>query len=209
MTKEDSQAPTISIVIPTKNVIAGVTLTVKDNQLLFNEDVAASWTDDYTTACTVELSLTTGENADPKPVKTGDILKDAGKLTITVADEFQNKSSGEITLTAVAVYGLENLSQLQLKVDEEINLLQGLTIAEGLTLQKVEIVQDGVHTVIDNPNAFTPEYPGSINLILTVARPDGGTIEVEINGLNIKSLEFCGIDITNIDPESLVPEVEV
>ena len=69
------------------------------NQLLFNEDVAASWSDDYTTACTVELSLTTSDNAEPKSLKTGDILKDAGKLTITVADEFQNKASGEITLT--------------------------------------------------------------------------------------------------------------
>ena len=100
-------------------------------------------------------------------------------LKITVSDEFQNTATVEIALTAVAVYGLENLSQLQLKVDEEINLMQGLTIAEGLTLQKVEIVQDGIHTVIDNPNAYTPAYPGSIDIVLTLAKPDGSTIEVE------------------------------
>ena len=70
LTREDSQAPQISITIPTKNVIAGVTVTVKDNQLLFDEAVAASWTDDYTTACTVELSLTTTGNTDPQTVKT-------------------------------------------------------------------------------------------------------------------------------------------
>ena len=57
LTREDSQAPTVSVAIPEKNVIAGVTVTVKDNQLLFNEDIAASWKDDYTEACNVLLTL--------------------------------------------------------------------------------------------------------------------------------------------------------
>lgn len=77
---------------------------------------------------------------------------------------------------------MENLS---LQVDQETDLLKGLTIAEGLTLQKVEIVQDGIHTVIDNPNSYTPEYPGSIGLVLTLVKPDGSTVETGIDNLTI------------------------
>ena len=164
-------------------------MTVKDNQLLFNEDVAASWTDDFTETCDVQLALVSGDGSE-KTVNSEETLSEAGMLKVTVSDEFQNAATAEIALTAVAVYGLENLSQLQLKVDEEINLLQGLTIAEGLTLQKVEIVQDEVRTVIDNPNAFTPEYPGSIDIVLTLARPDGSTLETTVNNLTIKPLDY-------------------
>ena len=90
----------------------------------------------------------------------------------------------------MAVYGQETLS---LQVDKEINLLQGLTIAEGLIMQKVEIVQDGVRTVIDDPKAYTPEYPGSIDFVLTLARPDGTTIDISIENLLIDPLEYDAI----------------
>ena len=90
-------------------------------------------------------------------------------------------------LTATAVYGLGNLS---LQVDQETDLLKGLTIAEGLTLQKVEIVQDEVRTVIDNPHSYTPEYPGSIGLVLTLVKPDGSTIETGVNNLSIAPKQY-------------------
>ena len=135
------------------------------------------------------LNLVSGEGTETT-VNSGEALSEAGTLKVTVSDEFQNAATAEIALTAVAVYGLEILSQLQLKVDEEINLMQGLTIAEGLTLQKVEIVQDGIHTVIDNPNSYTPEYPGSIDIVLTLARPDGSAVEVESNSLTVRPLDY-------------------
>ena len=173
-------------------------MTVKDNQLLFNEDVAASWTDDFTETCDVQLTLISGEGS-VKIVKSEEILSEAGMLKVTVSDEFQNAATGEIALTAVAVYGLEKLEQLQLQVDQEINLLQGLTFAEGLTLQKVEVEQDGVRTVIDNPKAYTPEYPGSLNFVLTLAKPDGGTIETSVNNLTVKPLKYHVIVLEAVD----------
>ena len=126
-------------------------------------------------------------------------------MVISVADEFQNKSTAEITLTAVAITGLENLQNLSLQIDQEVNLLQGLTFAEGLTLQKVEMVQGNVRIEIENPRAFKPEYSGSIDIIFTLARSDGSSIEVGVNNLIVKALNYTKVSIPNMDPYDILP----
>lgn len=98
LTLSDTKAPEIEVKISEKNVIAGVKVTIDGDQLLFNDQVAATWNDDYSETCTVELSIA-GEKID-----SGDILFDAGTLVLSVSDEFQNKSTAEITLTTVAIY---------------------------------------------------------------------------------------------------------
>ena len=123
--------------------------------------MAATWADDYSTTFTTVLTLVS-EGGQSKVLNSGDILFDAGKLSLTVADESNNNTTAEIPLTAIAITGLENLQNLTLQVDQEVNLLQGLTIAEGLTLSKVEIEENGERRVLPNPNAYTPEYPGVI-----------------------------------------------
>ena len=59
LTNEDTQVPQISVIISEKNVIAGVKVSIQDNQLLFDDAVAATWTDDYSETCKVEMSLMT------------------------------------------------------------------------------------------------------------------------------------------------------
>ena len=157
---------------------------------MFNEEVAASWTDDFTTVCTTELSLVPAGASDAMAIAPGEQLSEAGTLKLAVADEFDNKATAEINLTAIAVYGLDNLQNKQLQVDQEANLLEGLTIAEGLTLQKVEIEADGVRTDVSAPEAYTPEYPGSINLILTIVKPDGSTLVERADGLVVNPLDY-------------------
>ena len=206
LTRVDSGAPAITLKINEKNVIAGVTATVKDNQLLFDQDVAASWSDDYTAACKAELSLTAAAGI-AKAINSGDKLTDAGTLKLTVKDDFDNSSTAVINLTAIAVFGVENLQNLTLQVDQEADLMSGLTIAEGLTLQKVEMVQDGERTVIETPNAYTPEYPGSIGVILTLARTDGSTIEVKVENLTVKPLGYQAISIIDIKPVDVFPQI--
>lgn len=133
LTRSDTKAPEIEVKISEKNVIAGVKVLVKDNQLIFDQDIAAIWKDDYSETFTVELYLFV-DGCEPESINPGDLITKAGVLKIHVSDEFQNKTIAEITLTAVAITGLENLQNLSLQVDQEVNLLQGLTIAEGLTL---------------------------------------------------------------------------
>ena len=110
-------------------------------------------------------------------------------------------------MTATAVFGLENLARLQLQVDQEANLLEGLIIADGLTLQKVEMVQGDVRAVIDNPNSVTFEYPCSIDVILTVAKADGSEIEVFVNDLTVKPLPYNTVSFTNLKPEEIIPVI--
>ena len=190
LTRVDSQAPAIEVKIAEKNVIAGVTASVQNNQLLFNEAVAATWADDYTESCGIGLSLTSAESSEIKAIASGDILSEAGTLKLTVTDEFGNSATAEIKLTAVAVYGLENLQNKQLQVDQEVNLMEGVTIANGLTLAKVEAEQDGIRSEVVNPNAFVPEYPGSVSIILSLSKPDGNTITVTSGNLNVKPLDY-------------------
>ena len=130
LTRVDSGAPTITISIGEKNVIAGVSATIKDSQLLIDDELAATWTDDYTKTCKAELSLTPEGATTAKTVNSGDELTEAGTLKLTVTDDFNNAATATIKLTAVAVYGLEKLNNLKLQVDQETDLLNGLTFAE-------------------------------------------------------------------------------
>lgn len=201
LTKADTKAPEIEVKIPEKNVIAGVEVKIEGNQLFFDSEVAASWKDDYSETFNVELSIA------GKKINSGDVLFDAGTLVLSVADEFQNKATAEITLTSVAIYGLENLQGKTLQVDQEVNLLEGLTITEGLTLTKVEIEENGTRNEVAEPKTYTPEYPGTVNIILTLARPDGSTIEVRVDNLTVKRLDYHAISLTDIKPVDVFPQI--
>ena len=76
-----------------------MTIKIEGNQLFFDDQVAATWKDDYTENCKVELTL------EGKTINSGDVLLEAGKLVISLSDDFQNKATAEITLLADAIYG--------------------------------------------------------------------------------------------------------
>ena len=183
LTKTDSQAPTIEIKIAEKNVIAGVKVKVEGNQLFFDDQVAATWKDDYTETCSAQLSL------DGQAVNSGDVLQVAGKLIITVSDDFQNKATAEITLLTEAIYGLDGLKSLSLQVDKEVNLLQGITYADGVSLDKVEIEAQGNRVVVQDPSHYVPETPGTIGLIITV-KAGSKTLEYRVDNLEVKGLDY-------------------
>ena len=164
----------------------------------------ASWKDDTSKSCKVEIGHVSTEGTT-KTINSGDKLSEPGKLQLKVIDEAGNTSTSEITLTSVAVYGLENLQGKTLQIDQEVNLLEGLTFAEGLTLQKVEMVQGNDHIQIENPRAFKPEYTGSIDIIFTLTRSDGSTIEVGVNNLTVKALNYTKVSISDMDPYDILP----
>ncbi len=204
LTRNDTKAPEIEVKIAEKNVVAGVKISVQDNQLFFDQDIAASWKDDYSETFTTELYLFV-DGCEPETINSGDVITKAGVFKIHVTDEFGNKSIGEITLLSVAITGLENLQTLSLQVDKEVNLLQGLSIAEGLSLVKVEIEQDGVRSEIPDATKYTPEVPGSINIILTLARNDGSTIEVKVENQTVKGIQYQAMKITDLKPVEILP----
>ena len=178
---------------------------VDGNQLFFDDEVAASWKDDYSETLTVDVQHIPENSSTGKAIESGETLFDAGKLQIAVQDDAKNKSTAEIKLTSVAITGLESLMEKELTVDVSVNLLQDLTIAEGLTLQKVEIEQNGVRSEIAHPEAYNPQIPGTINIILTLSRTDGSTIEVKVENLTVQGIQYQSLSITNLTPADIVP----
>ncbi|MBQ6761481.1 MAG: hypothetical protein IJP49_01895 [Bacteroidales bacterium] len=204
--EKDTTAPTITVSKSTINVISGPSLTVSGNELKIGSDLVASWKDDKSTACTVSTTLTP-MGGTAKTINSGDKLSEEGKLQVKVSDEAGNSSTSEITLTAIAVYGLEILQSKTLQIDQEVNLLDGITFADGLTLQKVEIEQDGTRSVIPDATKYTPEVPGSINIILTLSRTDESTIEVKVENMTVNGIEYLPVSITDIKPVDVFPQI--
>ena len=186
------------------NIISSPVVSISGDELKIGDDLVASWKDDVSKSCKVELSFVSTEGTT-KTINSGDKLSEPGKLQLKVTDEAGNTSTTEITLTSVAVYGLENLQGKTLQVDQEVNLLDGLSFAEGLTLQKVEMSQGDVHIEIENPKAFKPEYPGSVNIIFTLTRSDDSSIEVGVNGLTIRPLDYTKVSIADMNPYDILP----
>ena len=199
LTRSDTKAPEINLAVSEKNVIAGVIATLQEGRLLFDEQVAATWTDDYSAAPEASLTFQAEGSQTAVAVNSGDQLSQAGTLKLTVTDEAGNAGSSEISLTAVAVYGLEALSGLELQVDKESDLLAGLTVADGLTLTKVEIEQDGTRTEIPAPYRYIPEFPGTITLFLSLTKPSGEAVEVSVEALTIKPLEYIVVVLETTD----------
>ena len=56
LTRTDTEAPKIEVLVQEKNVVAGVKVTVDGSQLLLDSTPVASWTDDYSESLTVEVS---------------------------------------------------------------------------------------------------------------------------------------------------------
>ena len=147
----DSTAPVINLSVSEMNIFGGVEVVLMGNELYLGSRVVATWKDDVSKVCEAVLSL------DGKSISSGTILSEAGKLTITVTDEARNASSTSIVLTSDAIFGMEAFGQLRLQVDEEVDLLSGISFPPEVKLNKVEIVMDEIRTEIPNPTHYSPE----------------------------------------------------
>lgn len=92
-----------------------------------------------------------------------------------------------------------------MQVDQEVNLLEGLSFAEGVTLVKLEIEMDGQQSVISDPSHFTPDLPGTCTLIFTVKTKNGKTSEIRAENLIIKPLSYTAVAINSINPVEILP----
>ena len=181
--------PEIMVLVPEVNVFGGATVVLRDSELLLDEEIIAKWSDKRTEKCKVVLSF------NEKEVKDGDILNEAGTLTLTVTNSQEHSMKAEVTLTCEAIYGMETKT-FRLQVDKETNLLDGLTFAEGVELVKTEIEKDGKRTAIADPEHFTPTTPGIYNIIFTIKDKKGVTTEVKVENLFIKPKEYKEASLT-------------
>ena len=195
-----NNAPSINLKTSEVNTFWWVSVNISNNQLSIWWNLIASWSDDRTSNCTVSLKFNNNE------VKSWDTLNWEWKLILTITDGEWKSSSVEITLTNSAISWLENLKQASMQVNQEINLLQWLSFADWVTLEKVEILIDWVKNTVSDPNHFTPEYPWTCSIIFSVKK-NNNTYEVSVDWLNIKALEYSPMQINNLKPQDILPIV--
>ena len=193
--------PEVKVALPTVNVFGGVKVDLRDSELFLDDKCVATWSDQRTERCKVNLSFNDVE------VKNGGTLIEAGVLTITVTNNQGNSTKAEVTITCDAIFGLETIRNMQIRVDKETNLLVLLTFADGVELVKVEMEVDGKRTVIPDPEHFTPTSPGPYNLIFTVKDKNGNTTEVRVDGLTVKELEYKALSVTHVKPVDVLPVI--
>ena len=194
-------APSIIVNQYEINIFWGVNVGIKDYQLLFWEDVIASWNDDNLESCKVSLSF------NWKDINSWDTLNEAWTLTITITNKNDKTSTAEITLTNDAIYGIDNLKNASIQVDKENNLLEWIAFADGVELVKVEVEIDGKRIMIPDPNHYTPDYPWTCNIIFTVKGKYGENSEIKVDNLTIIPLEYKAIEIDHIKPVEILPIV--
>ena len=153
--------------------------------------MVASWKDDKSKSFKVDLKF------NGQPVKSWDTIDWAGTLSITVTNEKWKSSSTEITVTNNAVFGLETLRKASMKVDQEINLLNGISFAKWVELVRTEIEIDGKRSTITDPSHYTPSYPGFCSIIFTVQWKNGETAEIKVDNLTVKPLDYKEATINN------------
>ena len=101
------------------------------------------------------------------------------------------------------IAGLDNLKGISFQVDQETDLLSGITFGNGAELTKVEIEKDGQRSEVADPHHFTPEYPGTCSI--TVKSKEDTITEYKAENLTIKPLEYKTMEITNIKPVDILP----
>ena len=192
-------APKITVNKHEVNIFWWTTVNIIDNQLLLWDEVIASWSDDDVKSCKVYLYFKEYQ------IKPWDTINEAWKLTLNITNKHWKTSSTEIILTNEAISGLENLQKSSIQVDQEIDLLQWLTFADGVKLTKTEIEIDWERTIIDDPHHYTPAYPWECSIIFTVESKNATTAQITLDHLTIKPLDYKAITINNLKPSDIMP----
>ena len=181
-------------------------MKIDGNKLYIGNEEVASWTANIVPIKSVALKF---NDAD---ITSGTTLYEAGTLTLSVINEKDHASTVQIVLSYDGIYGLENLQSTSLQVDEETNLLNGITTVEGVEVVKVEVVIDGVRYDISDAHHYTPQYPGTCTIIITLKTSNGNLVEVNVDNLTIKPLDYKAMEVNNIRPVDILPiigQVEV
>lgn len=195
---KDTTPPTIMLNQAEVEVTGGKEVRISEAQLFVGDALAASWKDDVSKKCTVQLYL------NGKNISSGTALSEEWALGVKVSDEAGNSQNAEIKLT-VQYSWLENLKNVSLQVDQETDLLNGITFGNGAKLEKVEIEIDGQKIEISDPHHYTPSYPWTCSIMLTIKDKDGNIVEHKADNLTIKPLDYQAVEINDIKPVDILP----
>lgn len=202
---KDTIAPTIEINKNEIDITWWKEIKISGNQLYIWDILVASRSDNKSKNCKVELSL------NWKSITSWTTISEEWTLTIKVSDEAGNIKNANIKLNITAeqdISWLENIKNLNMQVDQEINILNWITFGNWAELIKTEIELEWEKTEISEPQHYTPEYPWECSIILSIKCKNWEINEYKVDNLTIKPLEYKAIEISNINPETLMPKIE-
>ena len=198
---ENIDSPEITLNKSEINILWSEKVNISNNQLIIWDEIIASWTDKSDQNCTVSLKFNDNE------IKSWDTIEWYGKLILTITNNKWKSSIVEIIVKNESIYWLENLKNLNIKVDQEIDLLQWISFAEWISLVKTDIEIDWTRKNIPDPSHFTPEYPWNCNIIFTVQWKNWNTAEIKSDNLIIKAIEYKSVEIKDLQPKEILPIV--
>ena len=200
---KDTTPPTISVSQSSVDITWWKQVRISWNQLYIWDILVASRTDNQTKNCKVLISF------NWKTITSWTTISEKWTLTIKVSDDAWNIKSTDIQLNIwsqeAPISWIENLRNLSLKVDQEVNLLEWITLWNGASLVKVQIEQNWQTSDIADPQHYSPEYPWNCSIILTVKSKEWNTTEYKVDNLNIKALEYQSPEIKNLQPKEILP----
>ena len=177
-------------------------MTVSGSDLKIGDAQAASWKDETSQSCKVEITFTpTGGSS--KTITSGEKIAEAGKLTVKVTDDAGNSSSKEITLTTIDSVPPEISVAI-----EEINVVAGLAVTiEGGQLKigdqavaswkddyseeceiKLFFATEGVEEQTIESGSILSSA-GTLTLTVTDSQGNESTLEIALTSVAVTGLE--------------------
>ena len=177
-------------------------MTVSGSDLKIGDAQAASWKDETSQSCKVEITFTpTGGSS--KTITSGEKIAEAGKLTVKVTDDAGNSSSKEITLTTIDSVPPEISVAI-----EEINVIAGLAVTiEGGQLKigdqavaswkddyseeceiKLFFATEGVEEQTIESGSILSSA-GTLTLTVTDSQGNESTLEIALTSVAVTGLE--------------------
>ena len=146
---------------------------------------------------------------DWNPIKSWITLNNKWTLTLKVTNKAGKESKLDIILTVQEVENqliswLENLENLVIQVDQEVNLLNWITLWEWVSWEKVEMKKDWQIKEIADPEHAVFDDPWACDIILTIKK-NGELLPSITVPKDIKPLEFKSMEIDYYRPEEILP----
>lgn len=201
---KDTTPPTISINKSEIDITWWKEIRIRGNMLYIWNELIATRNDDVTKDCKASLSF------NWQTITYWTIVSEEWTLTLQVSDATWNTSKIEIKLNTTPespISWLEKLKNLSLKVDQEIDLLKWVTLGNWVEISKVEIESDWQKTEISDPHHYTPEYPWTCTIIITIQDKDWSVTTHKVENLTVAPLEYQSISIKNLKPADILPIV--
>ena len=192
--KEDPVSPQETVV-----PVSSVTLSKTDLTLVEGEE--------ETLVATVKPENATNKSVlwESSDAKVASVSNEGKVAAVSEGSATITAKSGTVSATCqvkvnpkqMEILGLETLQSTAFKVDEPVDLVQGLSVTRGGNITRILVKEDGVETELES-YVYAPEFPvESLAFTFMAESPDGKqNATATIEGLTVLPLEYNQVAFT-------------